>query len=168
MFDLDTGALAGPASQADADAHPQHAPTPHRLSGTVVWLLGRASLRGTQLTRAKLNEHGVGKWHYAVLAALTEFGAAAQAELGRRLGIDRSDMVAILNVLEGQGFVSRAPDPDDRRRNSVVLTEAGAAALTRFDRLIAEADDALLSGLSPAERQQLVGLLEHLIFPATE
>jgi len=128
----------------------------------VVWLLGRASLRGQQLAYQLLAGAGVRKWHHAVLAALAEFGPAAQADIGRRLGVDRSDMVAILNDLERAGYVSRVPDPSDKRRNSVSLTAGGQTALDRFDRLIAQADAALLEPLSLAEREQLVSLLERV------
>src|SRR5688500_5219292 len=104
---------------------------PLRLRGTLFWLLGRASRSAQQLTRDRLAAAGLRRGHYGVLATLAEFGAAAQAEIGRRLGVDRSDMVAILNDLEGEGYVSREPDPTDRRRNSVTVTAAGLAALAR-------------------------------------
>lgn len=128
----------------------------------MVWLLGRASVRGHQLTYQLLDGAGVRKWHYAVLAALAEFGPAAQADIARRLGVDRSDMVAVLNDLEHAGYISRVPDPSDRRRNRVSLTADGQSALGRCDRLVAEADAALLEPLSPAEREQLIGLLERI------
>jgi MarR family transcriptional regulator, lower aerobic nicotinate degradation pathway regulator len=128
----------------------------------MVWLLGRTSLRGHQLTYQLLDSAGVRKWHYAVLAALAEFGPAAQADIGRRLGVDRSDMVAVLNDVEHAGYINRVADPSDRRRNRVSLTAAGRAALGRFDLLIAQADATLLEPLSPAEREQLVGLLSRI------
>jgi MarR family transcriptional regulator, lower aerobic nicotinate degradation pathway regulator len=133
----------------------------------VVWLLGRASLRGQHLAYQLLASAGARRWHYAVLATLAEFGPAAQADIGRRLGIDRSDMVAILNDLERAGHVSRLPDPSDRRRKSVSLTESGRTALDRLDGLIAEADATLLEPLSPTEREQLVGLLERIVGAAS-
>ena len=103
---------------------------------------------------------------YGVLATLEEFGPGAQAEIGRRLGIDPSDMVAILNDLEHAGYVSRARDPEDRRRNSVSITDAGARALVWFDTAIAAAQDEMLSGLAPAERDQFIALLERVAGPA--
>lgn len=105
---------------------------------------------------------------YGVLATLEEFGPGAQAEIGRRLGIDPSDMVAILNDLERAGYVSRERDPGDRRRNSVTMTAEGAQALVRFDGAIADAQDGMLSSLSPAERDQLLTLLERLAAPAAQ
>ena len=62
--------------------------------------------------------------------------------------------------------MSRERDPDDRRRNSVTMTAAGAQALLRFDAAIADAQDAMLASLSAAERDQLIGLLEQLVAPA--
>ncbi|EWM16277.1 MarR family winged helix-turn-helix transcriptional regulator [Kutzneria sp. 744] len=135
---------------------------PHRLSGTVLWLLGRAAQRGHALARERLEAGGIRKWHYAVLAALKEFGQQSQAEIGRRLHLDRSDMVAVLNDLQADDYVTREPDPADRRRNVVTISDTGAAALARFDRLIAEADDLLLADLSEAERDQLVAMLERI------
>ena len=136
--------------------------TPHRLRGTAAWLLGRAALRGHHLTYQLLDGAGLRKSHYAVLAALAEFGPAAQADIGRRLGVDRSDMVAVLNDLERAAYISRVPDPSDRRRNRVSLTAGGQSALGRCDRLVTQADAALLESLSPAEREQLVSLLERI------
>ena len=97
-----------------------------------------------------------------MLAVLAEFGPAAQADICRRLGVDRSDMVAVLNDLERAGYVSRLLDPSDRRRNRVSLTPDGQSALGRCDRLVSQADAALLEPLSPAEREQLVSLLERI------
>jgi MarR family transcriptional regulator, lower aerobic nicotinate degradation pathway regulator len=136
---------------------------PRRLRVTAFWLLGRASRTAQQLTRERLAASGMRRGYYGVLATLDEFGPAAQTDIGRRLCIDPSDMVAILNELEDEDYVSRDRDPADRRRNSVTLTGAGRDALSRFDRAIAAAQDAVLAAFSPADREQLVGLLERLV-----
>lgn len=135
---------------------------PNRLSGTVVWLLGRASLRAHRTVQERLAAHGIRKWHYGVLATLFEFGPGTQAQIGRRLGVDRSDMVAILNDLEREGYVHRAPDPADRRRNTVTLTEPGRTALAGFDQVVAATDDELLGHLSAADRADLERILRTL------
>jgi DNA-binding MarR family transcriptional regulator len=143
-------------------------PTQHPLRGTAVWLLGRASLGAQQLTQERLASAGVRKWHYAVLATLADGGPAAQAEIGRRIGLDRSDMVAVLNDLQRDGYLSRSPDPADRRRNRVEVTRTGRSALKRFRRLIFEADDKLLEPLSPTDRQHLISLLERIVDASAE
>nr|MDT0667881.1 MarR family transcriptional regulator [Micromonospora sp. DSM 115978] len=78
-------------------------------------------------------------------------------------GIDRSDMVAAVNELAGQGLVERMPDPADRRRNIVTITSAGVGQLHRFDELLTKVHDELLAPLSAAERAELVRLLTRVV-----
>jgi MarR family transcriptional regulator, lower aerobic nicotinate degradation pathway regulator len=103
------------------------------------------------------------KWHYTALVALREAGPASQAQLSRRTGIYRSDLVAVINELAGRGFVERAPDPADRRRNVVTITEEGRRHLRRLHRLITSLQDDLLAPLSGPEREQLTTLLARLL-----
>jgi MarR family transcriptional regulator, lower aerobic nicotinate degradation pathway regulator len=151
---------------SDASCEHDQSRAPRRLQGTAFWLLGRAARQAERLTQRRLFEVGMRRGFYGVLATLEEFGPGAQAEIGRRLGIDPSDMVAIINDLEREGYVSRERDPEDRRRNSVTITDAGAGALVWFDTAIAAAQDEMLSGLDPGERDQLIGLLERIAAPA--
>jgi MarR family transcriptional regulator, lower aerobic nicotinate degradation pathway regulator len=126
-------------------------------------LLGQAALRADRLVADALAEEGVRRHHYAVLATLADHGPASQAELGRRLWIDRSDMHAVLADLERAGLVTRARDAEDRRRNVVEVTPAAAPALNRLDARVGEAQAALLAPLDAAEREQLLDLLERVV-----
>lgn len=135
---------------------------PARLRTTAFWLLGRAARTAHRVTEDRLAEAGLRRYFYGVLATLEEFGPASQADIGRRLGIDPSDMVATLNDLQNEGLVLREHDPGDRRRNRVVLTEAGRSALVRFDEAIAGAQDEFLAGFSGREERTLLDLLERI------
>lgn len=136
---------------------------PSRLRALPSWLVNQTGVPATSLVGAALASAGSRRDHYKVLAALDEYGPASQATLGRRCGIDRSDMVATTNELAERGFVERTPDPDDRRRNVVTLTPEGRRQLQELDRLVTAAQDELLAPLSPAERTQLVALLTRLV-----
>lgn len=98
-----------------------------------------------------------------MLAGLEEFGPISQAELSRRLGYDRSDMVAVLNDLEREGLALREPDATDRRRNAIRITPEGAKTLLGLDDRVLHAQEALLAPLSVAERNQLAALLRRLV-----
>ena len=106
---------------------------------------------------------GFRRYHFSVLVALAADGQASQAALGRRLSIDRSDMVAVVNDLERDGLVARVRDERDRRRNLVRLTPAGKRALDRLDARVEEAQGAVLAPLSAAERDDLVRLLTRVV-----
>jgi MarR family transcriptional regulator, lower aerobic nicotinate degradation pathway regulator len=97
--------------------------------------------------------------HVTVLASLDEFGPAAQKDISRRLRIDASDLVTVLDDLEERGLVRRQRDERDRRRYVVTITEAGARALRSRLVTMQKANDILLGALSDEERDQLVEML---------
>ena len=80
------------------------------MRGLPSWLLNQAALAANRLVADGL-EGAVGahRSQFAVLSALDEFGPASQADLGRRSGIDRSDMVALVNALSATGWSSAGP-----------------------------------------------------------
>jgi MarR family transcriptional regulator, lower aerobic nicotinate degradation pathway regulator len=136
---------------------------PARLRALPTFLLNQAALQAQRIGAETLAAVGAHRTHYAVLAALDEFGPASQAELGRRCGIDPSDMVALMARLTGDGLVERGPDPADRRRNLVSITRAGRRRLDELARTVAAAQDALLEPLSAAERERLTALLARIV-----
>lgn len=103
------------------------------------------------------------KWHYATLAALEEFGPDSQSGLSDRTGIYRSDLVATINELTARGLVVRAPDPADRRRNAITLTDEGRRHLKHLDALIADAQAEFLAPLSEADRAELTRILQLIV-----
>jgi DNA-binding MarR family transcriptional regulator len=123
------------------------------------WLLGRAAARGRSLVAEALAAEGMRMWHHVVLSAVRDLAPVAQADVGRSVQLDPKDLVGILNDLQAQGLVVRAPDPNDRRKNAVSLTGEGARLLKRCEKAAREANDALLAPLSAAERDRFTDLL---------
>ncbi|WP_225095358.1 MarR family winged helix-turn-helix transcriptional regulator [Streptomyces sp. CoH27] len=123
------------------------------------WLLGRAAARGRALVADALAAEGMKMWHHVVLSAVRDLAPVAQADLGRSVGLDPKDLVGVLNDLQSAGHVVRAPDPRDRRKNAVSLTDEGARLLLRCESAASAANDELLAPLSAAERDQFMGLL---------
>jgi DNA-binding MarR family transcriptional regulator len=105
---------------------------------------------------------GLRGYHFRVLAALDQYGPGSQADLGRRTGIDKSDIVATLNDLVSSGLAQREPDPADGRRNVVTLTEPGARALDRLDTVLDDVQEVVLAPLTANERETFMRLLAKL------
>ncbi|KOX23042.1 MarR family transcriptional regulator [Saccharothrix sp. NRRL B-16348] len=74
--------------------------------------------------------------HGAVLAHLDEEGTRA-TDLSRRSGQHKQVVGKVLDELEALGYVTRQPDPDDRRAKLVVPTERGLAQMSRSDAIVA-------------------------------
>jgi DNA-binding MarR family transcriptional regulator len=136
---------------------------PTRLRRKPSWLIGRVSARAHRLigeTMAAADGHA---YHFAILAALDEFGPDSQVRIGRRCGIDQSDMHAMLNELTEQRHVARTPDPGDRRRNLITLTDAGRRRLEELDTRLTRVQDDVLNALSATERDTLIALLTRIL-----
>jgi len=108
--------------------------------------------------REALTTSGVTPRHAIVLMHL-DGGQVSQRDLGARLGVDPSVLVALLNALEDRDLVRRRRDPADRRRHIVEITEAGAAAMTKFGAAITRVEDELFADFTPEERDTLHSLL---------
>ena len=98
-----------------------------------------------------------------VMLAIDRSESASQQQVAERLGVDRTTMVAIIDALEAKGIIVRRPDPEDRRRNVVELTQAGQALLQQAKAAsdLAEAD--LLAPLNHQEGEQLRTLLARIL-----
>jgi DNA-binding MarR family transcriptional regulator len=135
---------------------------PARLRAMPSWLINQAAVTANRLTDRALAGTGSRRHHFAMLAALDEYGPSSQAELGRCTAIDRSDVAAAVNLMDERGFVRRSPDPADGRRNIVTLTAAGREHLEMLTALLNEAQDALLHALTPAESTAVTALLARI------
>jgi DNA-binding MarR family transcriptional regulator len=136
---------------------------PAKLTELPTWLLSRAAMAGDRLVSAALAESGFRKHHFAALLALAEEGGSSQAGLGRRLGLDVSDVHAVVGELESRGYVARQRDESDRRRNVLALTAPGRRELARLERRLQAVQAELLAPLSTTARRQLTVALGRLV-----
>ncbi|MEU9502358.1 MarR family winged helix-turn-helix transcriptional regulator [Streptomyces sp. NPDC048196] len=146
-------------------SHDETPYAPSRIRALPSWLLGRAAARGHRLVADALATEGMRMMHHAVLSAVDELGPVSQAELGRTVGIDPKDMVALVNDLQKDGLVTRTPDPKDRRKNAVEISTAGKQRLRRTQQLGDQANAELTAALTPDERAQLITLLGKIALP---
>lgn len=133
--------------------------TARRLVSQPSRLLTSMAVVASRLVAEGLAEIGARRYHYALLSTLAEFGPSSQAALGRRTGIDRSDIVSTMSELEEARFIERLSDQSDRRRNVITITAKGETRLEELDGQLRQIQHSLLAPLTPAERQQLVKML---------
>jgi DNA-binding MarR family transcriptional regulator len=77
-------------------------------------------------------------------------------------GMSRSAVSALVNTLERDGLVTRAPSSRDARAVALELTDAGQEAVTRTFAEHNRREQAWAASLSAPERLVLIGLLEKL------
>jgi DNA-binding MarR family transcriptional regulator len=108
-------------------------------------------------------EAGLRPPSYGVMSCVARLEPASQKQISDLMGVDPSDMVSAIDILERAGFVIRERDVDDRRRYSLSLTTSGRSALRRLDKIAAEVNAHLLAPLSAEDRAAFVSLVEQLM-----
>ncbi len=103
--------------------------------------------------------HGIRSKHASVLVVIDAEGPMSQRALGRRLRIDKSPMVGVLDDLERLGLAERRRSDRDRRVQAVHLTRKGRAVLDRVLEFAEEENARTFELLDDAEREQLHDML---------
>jgi DNA-binding MarR family transcriptional regulator len=102
----------------------------------------------------------------AVLGRLDREGARSVSDLAAAERVRPQSMAQTVSELEADGLVSRRPDPDDKRRALVELTEHGRGALgeerRRRDGWLAEVISDDLSPQEQAVLREAAGLLRRI------
>jgi DNA-binding MarR family transcriptional regulator len=85
-----------------------------------------------------------------------------QSALARKLRIERSGLVAIVDDLEAKGYLKRTAVPGDRRVQALVPTQTGKTAHAEMVRTVKAHEAALLANMTAGEKQTLLELLKKI------
>ncbi len=86
--------------------------------------------------------------------------ALTLADVSRRMNVDPSTLVPVIDELERKGQLRRGRDPRDRRRTPISMTPEGEELLTRSSQL--DENSKLVMGLRAMGQEQSQHLLELL------
>lgn len=137
-------------------------PSAKQITGRVVRLAGLLELAfGEEHVR-----HGINNGDFGVLAALRRSGApfaVTPTELARGMMMTSGGMTSAIDRLERKGFVTREPNPSDRRGSLVRLTEAGRGVIDAAMEGHTEVEHRVVGALDDRQRHQLATLLRTLL-----
>ncbi|MGA4837349.1 MarR family winged helix-turn-helix transcriptional regulator [Streptomyces sp. G45] len=102
---------------------------------------------------------------FTVLSLLQTRGAMDQGTLGALARLDKSTAAPLLERLHSKGLVDITRDDSDRRRKVVRITESGRDLAVRLAPTVVAVSEQMLTGFSPEERDQFLGLLHRLVQP---
>jgi MarR family transcriptional regulator, lower aerobic nicotinate degradation pathway regulator len=132
---------------------------PESLTHWPGYLLAFIAERATERFERELGAQGIRTKHAQVLVLIDAEGPMSQRAIGRRLQIDKSPMVGIIDDLERLGVAERRRSDSDRRVQAIHLTPRGRLVLARVLEL-AEIENARTFGiLDDGERELLHDLL---------
>ncbi|MBK3642943.1 MarR family winged helix-turn-helix transcriptional regulator [Streptomyces sp. MBT33] len=99
----------------------------------------------------------------ALLRQVADSEPLRPGELAIRLGVEASHVTRTVQQLQKSGYVTRVPDPDDRRAQRIELTEAGREAIARVRDAGARGMQSALSEWTPEELRQLATLFHRMV-----
>lgn len=103
---------------------------------------------------------GVGVPEAVTLGHLYHAGQLTPTVIAERLGLTTASVTGLLDRLATAGYLTRRPNPRDRRSILVSLTDDGLRAVAASFNLFAADLEAAMSGTEPAERAGLERLLQ--------
>ncbi|MFD7505622.1 MarR family transcriptional regulator [Streptomyces sp. NPDC059850] len=110
--------------------------------------------------RESYDTEGLTPTQTSVLSRLRRDGPSSASALAAAERVRPQSMAMTLGALDERGFIERRPDPDDRRRQLISVSEAGQAFLEDKQRAGEEwLSQALESGFTEEERQAILSSL---------
>jgi DNA-binding MarR family transcriptional regulator len=98
----------------------------------------------------------------AALLLMAGRSVVSPAQVAAEIGTDTAGMTRLLDRLERKGLVRRTRHPDDRRSVVIEVTEQGRALVPKLPPIFGRVSRQLFQGFSPAELEQLIGLLQRV------
>ncbi|MFL4476219.1 MarR family winged helix-turn-helix transcriptional regulator [Paeniglutamicibacter sp. MACA_103] len=135
------------------------------LAGDIEFLTARTRSLGSARANRLLAPLGLKVRSYSVLSLACSGLAPTQRELAEFLSLDPSQIVPLVDALEGEGLVERTADPNDRRSKVITGTKAGEQLYKKARKATAEGEAVAMAKLSQAEQESLREMLSRIAFP---
>lgn len=126
--------------------------------------LRRTATSFQTMAESYTKEYDLSPARVVILMALaaTKGHTMQQADIGRELSVSLGNLTALLASLESSGIVKRRTDAGDGRVTNISLTPKGLALVRRFAPVHYRTVAAALEGLTLAEQQTLIALLDKM------
>lgn len=99
---------------------------------------------------------------FSALVRIDENTECSQNHLGRLAGMDVATVKGVVDRLAQKGLIKSRPDPEDRRRLLVSLSETGATMIAEMKRAGRRITAETLKPLTMQEQKSLIKILKKL------
>lgn len=165
-----------PAPRPRGEADPPAPPPDAFVEDYLAYLLAKASSLVSAQFHETVRRAGLGVTDWRVLATLSDGLPRPVGALARTVLVPQPTLTRQLDRMAADGLIERRPDPEDRRRTAVFLTDAGRArvaplllAAKAHEGAVAQRhDSARVAALKATLRDLIAELEEQAERPVTE
>jgi DNA-binding MarR family transcriptional regulator len=121
-----------------------------RLEQVIYFIIDRTLRKSRQYSMKQLNKHGfdVTLDQWVVVLQIHENPGISQKEVATSTYKDAATLTRILDLLVKKGYVERRPNPADRRKFELHLTEAGQGLVKELRPVVHDIRRTGVAGLS--------------------
>ncbi len=111
----------------------------------------------------RIEQSSVTVAEWVLLREMFDAGSFAPSELSKSTGLTRGAISKLIDRLVNKGLASRVDRTDDRRYQTVALTDTGRKLIPKLAALADENDAEFFQALSAKERQVLIATMKKLV-----
>lgn len=100
--------------------------------------------------------HGLSSAQWRLLVHVLREGPVSQVQLADLLEVEPISVSRLIDRMQKSGWVTRQPDPNDRRVHHIVATDSTQAIRHELRAMAADVYEEAMAGLDPAARTALL------------
>jgi DNA-binding MarR family transcriptional regulator len=127
------------------------------------FLLAQANREVNRQLGTRLAGEGVPVEQWRIIKALSDGNGRSMGELADAVLLNHPTLTKIIDRMVGDALVHRVPDPNDRRKVLIFLSNRGKALNERLNALAMRQESDLIESYGPKKASELKRLLEGLI-----
>lgn len=132
---------------------------PEQFKRNVGYAIRRAQIRLYEDFYTALADQDTTPTRFTLMLLIRENPGIRSVDLARILEVARSGMVRLIDILEQGGLITREVDQNDRRNQSLVLTDHGEHKLSQMEKVVEAHEARMTARLSKSEVETLLELL---------
>jgi len=136
---------------------------PYTFSEQVGHLLRKAYQRHLAIFQQNVGDSQLTAVQFVTLCAVRDGGPSSLTELVKATAVDQATIRGIVERLKARDLITLEPDPQDRRKVIVGLSESGRQRVQETVPNAAQISELTMSNLNPAERVAVLFLLRKMI-----
>lgn len=105
---------------------------------------------------------GIDISHGDILYTLMYNGPQSMQQIAKRIDRDKSTVTSLVAKLEKRGYVTRSPDPEDKRSAIIALADKGKELKPGFDQISNQVLGCFWQGVSDSDKEFFMSLLDRV------